>query len=358
MEKIKSLRINPILNKELIVNSRSIKISIQLALYNLILMLIALPIFQGIVSSDIGRIDYVSVMQIYPILAAVQCAVICLAIPIFTASSIAGERERQTLDVLLTTPVSTMSIIRGKLLSAMFSVLLYVICSLPIMSVAFIFGGMSWLSIIKFIILVLVASALAGSIGIFCSSITKKTISSIILAFVIIGVLIFGSITLFSLIIGIIEYTTSYLNSSKYKFFFAPFLLLGNPAVLIANQVITDFTGIGIKDVGKEIKSNLMPYVYFVTQFWTLFSIIVHLLLTKGFMKLAARAINPVKGKSKKNVLSDSRGNANAKNINQTNKMAANAVNNNPNDNNMPDSFVNSSADTVTDNADSMGNDN
>ena len=48
MERIKKMKINPVLDKELIIGSRSVKLAIFLALYNIIMMLIALPVFQGI----------------------------------------------------------------------------------------------------------------------------------------------------------------------------------------------------------------------------------------------------------------------------------------------------------------------
>jgi ABC-type transport system involved in multi-copper enzyme maturation permease subunit len=201
----KKFRINPILDKELIVNSRSIKFSIFVAVYNLVLMLIALSTFSMVTSVQVGRIDYQQVMGIFPTIAFIQCLIISIAIPILTASSIAGERERQTLDVLLTTPVKPVQIVWGKIFSSMVTVLMYLLCSMPIMSLAFIFGGMSWISIIKFIFLVLIASLLAGSIGVFTSSVTKKTIASIIISLIILGVFIFGTAMLFGVILGLIN---------------------------------------------------------------------------------------------------------------------------------------------------------
>ncbi len=318
----KKFKINPILDKELIVNSRSIKFSILVAVYNLVLMLIALSTFSMIVSVQTGRIDYKQVMGIFPTIAFIQCLIISIAIPILTASSIAGERERQTLDVLLTTPVKPVQIVWGKILASMVSVLMYLLCSMPIMSLAFIFGGMSWISIIKFIILVLIASLLAGSIGVFTSSVTKKTIASIILSLIILGVFIFGTATAFGLIIGLLNLLFASSSTLNYKMFFAPALCLGNPAVLIGNSVIQEFTGYGIRDLAKEFKSNLMPHMYFITRHWTVFAVIVHLLFTRMFVGMASYAINPLKGRTPKQARNMGNNNTNTNNkINNPNPM-------------------------------------
>jgi ABC-type transport system involved in multi-copper enzyme maturation permease subunit len=318
----KKFRINPILDKELIVNSRSIKFSIFVAVYNLVLMLIALSTFSMVTSVQVGRIDYQQVMGIFPTIALIQCLIISIAIPILTASSIAGERERQTLDVLLTTPVKPVQIVWGKIFSSMVTVLMYLLCSMPIMSLAFIFGGMSWISIIKFIFLVLIASLLAGSIGVFTSSVTKKTIASIIISLIILGVFIFGTAMLFGVILGLINLFFNSSSTFNYKMFFAPALVLGNPAVLVGNSVVQEFSGYGIPDLAKEFKSNLMPHMYFVTRHWTIFSIIVHLLFTRMFVGLASRAINPLKGKTPKQ--------ARVVNNNNNNNNNSNNINNNP----------------------------
>ena len=148
----------------------------------------------------------------------------------------------------------------------------------------------------------MVASLLAGSIGVFTSSITKKTIASIILSLIILGIFLFGTAVVFGLIVGIISFINGGASSFQYKMFIGPLVLLGNPAVMIGNSVIQEFTGYAIRDLADENKSNLMGYVYFVTQHWTVFSVIVHLLFTRMFIAMATHSINPLKGKTPKQV--------------------------------------------------------
>ena len=53
----------------------------------------------------------------YVVLCAMQMGLMLLSAPAMTAGTISGERERQTLDLLLMTKMSSLSIVIGKLLS-------------------------------------------------------------------------------------------------------------------------------------------------------------------------------------------------------------------------------------------------
>lgn len=304
------MMMNPILNKELTVGSRSIKMSIHLMIYNLILAgiaIITLTILRAdSISGMSGGADYQSLMALFPILATLQCFIILFMIPILTASSIAGERERQTLDVMLTTPISAFSIVLGKVFSAMMQVLMYVLSSVPIMSLAFIIGGMSWSYILGFIAMVIYASFYVGAVGVYCSAKKKKTIAAVISSFIFIVASMGATLLVFSIAVGVIQsrYYATY-NGNTYtgtlNYGYTPLWVLFNPAIPVANYVFHAFFGYGIADFGIDLKSYLPPSMYFLTQHWNVCSVIVNLLVALLFIYMAARNINPLKKvKSKK----------------------------------------------------------
>ena len=72
---------------------------------------------------------------------AVELGLICLLAPALTADLISGERERQTLDLLLVTPLSRRQIVIGKLVAALGSLLLLIVLALPIQALAVLIGG-------------------------------------------------------------------------------------------------------------------------------------------------------------------------------------------------------------------------
>lgn len=302
------MMMNPILNKELTVGSRSIKMSIHLMIYNLILGVIAIITLVILREDSVsGGADYQSLMALFPILATLQCFIILFMIPILTASSIAGERERQTLDVMLTTPISAFSIVLGKVFSAMTQVLMYVLSSIPIMSLAFIIGGMSWSYILGFIAMVIYASFYVGAVGVYCSAKKKKTIASVISSFIFIALSMVGTVIGFSICIGIIQaqYYQTYNGGAytgKLNYGLAPLWMLFNPAVPVANYVVHAFFGYSIADLGHAVKDNLPTSMYFLTQHWNVCSVLVNIMVSLVFIRRAARNINPLKKvKNKKN---------------------------------------------------------
>ncbi len=115
-----------------------------------------------------------------------------------TAGSISLEREKQTLDLLVTTPISSVAIVVGKLLSALVYVFLLIAASIPLMAVVFVFGGVGPEDVVRGYI-VLIATALGlGSFGLLCSSLVKRTTAAT--AITIFGVLAVTIGTVFVLI--------------------------------------------------------------------------------------------------------------------------------------------------------------
>ena len=181
----KKRAINPILAKELRLGSRSIKLPLAVMFYDLVLAVIAvIAIFIAAYANGSGT-DYTGFLVIYQVIGWTQLGITLLIVPILTAGTISGEREKQTLEIMLTTPKKPLSIIWGKLLSALSNYMLFIISSIPIMAIAFILGGLNWFALLGYIVMMLVVVIYVGSVGVFCSSCFKKTIVSIVMTFLI-----------------------------------------------------------------------------------------------------------------------------------------------------------------------------
>jgi len=103
--------------------------------------------------------------------------------PGFTAGAISGERERKTLDLLITTLLPTRALVLGKLASALTYVVLLILAALPIQSLALVFGGVT-LAEVLIGTAILVATALAaGTIGLFVSTLMRSSIASTVLTY-------------------------------------------------------------------------------------------------------------------------------------------------------------------------------
>ena len=95
--------------------------------------------------------------------------------PSSTSGSISLEREKQTLELLIATPISSGAIVVGKLLSALVYVFLLIAASIPLMAVVFVYGGVGPEDVLRGYIVLVTAALAFGSFGLLCSSIVKRT---------------------------------------------------------------------------------------------------------------------------------------------------------------------------------------
>ena len=95
--------------------------------------------------------------------------------PAATAGAISLEREKQTLGLLVTTPISSLAIVLGKLLSALTYVFLLIAASIPLTAVVFVFGGVGPEDVVRGYVVLLVTALGLGAFGLCCSSLVKWT---------------------------------------------------------------------------------------------------------------------------------------------------------------------------------------
>lgn len=299
------MRINPILRKELKMNARTVKLPILVILYNLVLSCVAILSLAGVRSQyDIGyAIQYDELFTIFYILGWIQCVIVCFMIPVLTASSIAGEREKQTLDIMLTTSIRPFKIIVGKLTASMCTVCLLVISSIPILSVAFIFGGMDWSYILYFILIVISIGILVGSVGIFFSSLVKKTPVAIVLTFILGGIVVLGTVYGFPLIREFYQefhYDSITGVNRQLDIRWSALLMLMNPAVLFFDFMQKSSGSPGISHYIPDLfhcASNGRMYT-FAENWWIPASVIVQLGIAFLFLWGATWALDPLKHKN------------------------------------------------------------
>lgn len=294
MKKIRHM--NPILKKELMVGSRSIKMPLVILGINAFLALVV--IFVMAVSgaaSEINGYNYSGLTSLFPILSCIECGLLSLIIPIITSGSISGERERQTLDIMLTTPMKPFSIATGKLGSAMAVVMVYMVSSIPVMAISFVLGGMSWWALIGQIGMMLYLGIYVGSVGVFCSSVVKKSIMATILTIAIGFAIIIATLVIFGVTNGMAAYQAE-LKGTTYTPGISPLILLLNPYSPFVDFELRAISSYSIKEyiVDMGSKSAVLNGIY---EMWIPVSIVLNLLVSVGFLKLAGRNISVTRNK-------------------------------------------------------------
>jgi ABC-type transport system involved in multi-copper enzyme maturation permease subunit len=123
----------------------------------------------------------------------IESLVIVALAPAYTAGLISQEREKQTFDLLSVTPISSLAIVLGKLLSGLSYLALIVGASIPIASLAFLFGGVDVIDLIGGYFVLVVTGIGVGSIGVWCSAALQRTQPATVSAFVITALLVLGA---------------------------------------------------------------------------------------------------------------------------------------------------------------------
>jgi ABC-type transport system involved in multi-copper enzyme maturation permease subunit len=131
---------------------------------------------------------------IFTLLSIIQLLLVCFIAPALTAGAISLEREKQTLDLLVATPMRPGAIVIGKLLSALAFVVLMILAGIPVSALVLMYGGASVDDILRQQV-VLFASAIGfGVIGLFFSALIKRTQTAIVLTYCTVLALTIGTL--------------------------------------------------------------------------------------------------------------------------------------------------------------------
>jgi len=134
--------------------------------------------------------------QVFFILSLLQMIVVAFLTPAFAAGAISGERERRTLAVLLTTPLSPVGILIGKILSSSALLILLLAVSLPLYSLVFLFGGAVPQEVIAVFGFQLYSIVLIATLSVIWSTLALRSGWSTVLSYATVGfMVIFTGVT-------------------------------------------------------------------------------------------------------------------------------------------------------------------
>ena len=132
-------------------------------------------------------------LQLFGTLSQVQLFLVIFIVPGLTGPAIAGERDRQTLELLLSTQVSALWIVLGKLLASLSYVFLLMVASLPLFSLVFLFGGVSPGQVALAFVISLVSALTLGAIGVFLSVLIRRGPTATVIAYAVTFMLLIGT---------------------------------------------------------------------------------------------------------------------------------------------------------------------
>lgn len=298
IRKIKEIFNNPVFVKETKIQVRNIKFALTILFYNLILIAIAMFGFEVMMDNGFaGYVDYGDAIYVYDMLICLESFMVGFLVPSLTAGSIAGEREKQTLEILLTTPLKPLEIVWGKLMASICMILLLVVSSLPVVSLIFTIGGIKLAHLLQFVCLVFVAAIMLGSVGVWASSMLKKTLLATVFTFG--GIIVLCGVTLIA--VGIISGVANMIYAVNYGYAatgspdvsLSLLILLVNPGVTLFEMIMHQSEGFSLISEMNDAFGGNLPR--FLVNHWFLFSLISQIAVAIFFMKLAAKFLDPTR---------------------------------------------------------------
>ncbi|MBX0331493.1 ABC transporter permease [Oscillochloris sp. ZM17-4] len=187
----------PMLFKELATQLRGSRAALMITIY-VGLILIAVRLLYGmiisqldygtpLISAQIGQLLFIGVSLL------VQSLMVFLA-PATTVHAISREHERGTFELLMSTPISAIQLIGGKLIAAMAFLLLLLLAATPVFSLVLLFGGVMLSDLARVLLITLATAFLGGTFGLCCSAITRQTANATLLCYAVLISVVMGTL--------------------------------------------------------------------------------------------------------------------------------------------------------------------
>jgi ABC-type transport system involved in multi-copper enzyme maturation permease subunit len=163
------------------------------------------PLARDAAQADFGRFGFEQAnasaligQSIFAVLSILQLVLVSVIAPAFTAGQISLEREKQTLDLLISTPLRPGAIVIGKLATALAFVVLMILAAVPISAIVLMYGGAQVIDIVRQQLVLLATAIGFGAIGIFASALMKRTQAATVLTYGLVLGAILGGALLFA----------------------------------------------------------------------------------------------------------------------------------------------------------------
>jgi ABC-type transport system involved in multi-copper enzyme maturation permease subunit len=183
---LRRLVVNPLIVKDGLSRMRSWRAPAVIAVYLVMLGLFAWLAF-SVQLGDGGLQRFYGFARVgstvFTALAVVQLALVCLFTPGVAAGAISGERERQTLDVLLVSCVPSFSIVWGKLVASVAFIVLLILAALPLFAAVFLLGGIDASQFVVAQLVTVTTALTTGAVSLFLSALFRRTLAATVVAY-------------------------------------------------------------------------------------------------------------------------------------------------------------------------------
>lgn len=290
------MKINPVFELEIKKNTRSVRISWIITVCNFLLGAIAMICFFGesSVTGYMKPTSYTMPMRCYMMMAYLLFFLLLLTIPVIAGASVSMEREKRTLDLLLTTQLNPWKIIFGKLEASLGIVFVIAFSAMPALSLIMVFGGIGFLDLLELVLILLAFGVFIGSIGIFCSVIFRKATVATLMTYVLVLFFVAGTIAAVALIYylqvlqgrGMDGTAVPDVEGAVYLFLLNPFLTFSG---LLSQQMGSGKELVMLCNLFGDYEGSA------VVRYMIPMSVVAQLVMAGLFLTAAGKNLNPLK---------------------------------------------------------------
>ncbi|CAM2076921.1 ABC transporter permease [Clostridium cuniculi] len=291
------MRVNPVLRNESKISVRSIKFTLMIFAYIAVLSVAVMIYYSSVNEAIFSNGLYLESSKLfYVVMALGQAILLLFIVPALSSTAICSEREKQTLDILLSSKLTPFQIIIGKVSASSLRVIILIISTMPLYAIGAIIGVVKISNILSLIVFFIVNTIFVSSIGVFVSTYIKTSKVSTALSY---------ALVLF-IYIGIIVITWAILMITVYKMSMSGNTLTTVPKAspIVYLSPVVGFVSLLLNQVGLGIEFSSMFSEFGISMHSEYISIVVQLVLSGLFIYLASVKLNPlnkrIRFKSKK----------------------------------------------------------
>ena len=129
--------------------------------------------------------------RLLSVLAIGELLMVVLFAPAFTAASLTGEKEHNTLELLFATPLKPWQIATGKMVGSLASLMLFIIGASPALAAVVMLGQIGIGDVLGVVGILMLTAVYLGMIGMLVSSMMHRSYRAIIVTYAILGAICF-----------------------------------------------------------------------------------------------------------------------------------------------------------------------
>ncbi len=284
------MRVNPVLRNESKIAVRSIKFTLMIFAYIVALSIAVMIYYNSVNESIFSNGLYLGSSTIFYVVMAIgQAVLLFFIVPALSSTAICSEREKQTLDILLSSKLTPIQIIIGKVSASSLRVIILIVSTMPLYAIGALIGGVKLSNILGLILFFIVNTIFVSSIGVFVSTYVKTSKVSTALSYALVLFIYVGIVLIAWAIFMMAIYKSNMSANALTTTPNASPIVYLSPIVgfasLLSNQVGLDF---GFSNMFSEIGINThSEYI----------SIVVQLVLSGIFIYLSSVKLNPLNKK-------------------------------------------------------------